>query len=65
MGRICGTLRLGLGQEKLMDCHWESQLLQDMDIIEAPMVIYQMDKFRVQNWEILLLRLATPVICHG
>ena len=27
MGGICGTLRLGLGEEKWMDSHWESHVL--------------------------------------
>ena len=37
-GAIYGTLRLGLGQEKWSDIHWESHLVKKFDLIkEAPM----------------------------
>ena len=49
MGGICRTLWLGLGQDKLMDIHWESRLVQNLELREAPLVRYQVDIFRVQK----------------
>ena len=64
MGGICGRLCLGLGQEQWMDCHWESHLVQNIDLREAPLVRYQVENLRVQNYESLVLRYAPSVICQ-
>ena len=38
------------------DIHWESQLVHNMDLMEAPMVIWKVDNLRFQNWESLLFQ---------
>ena len=59
-----GTLRLGLGQEKWMDLHWESNLLQTLELKEALMERYQVYKLRFKNCESLVLRYAPLVRCQ-
>ena len=54
-GGIYGTVSLGLVQEKWRDFHWESHLVQNMDLGEALMVICQVENLRVQNWESILV----------
>ena len=49
MGEICGKLRFGLEQEKLMDLHWESHLVLNTDLMEDPLLIYQLENLRVQK----------------
>ena len=41
---------VGFGKEKWMDIHWESHLVQNMELWEDTLVRYQVDKFRVKNW---------------
>ena len=62
MGGMYVTLWLVLGQESLMDLHWESHLVQNMKLMEDPLVIYQVENFRVKNWDSLVLRYAHLVI---
>ena len=47
---ISGTFRLGLGQEKWIYIHWESHLVHNLELREAPLVRYQVDNLSVQNW---------------
>ena len=39
-----------------MDIHRQSHLVHNLEVIEAPLVIHQMENFRVQRWESLVLR---------
>ena len=62
MGGICGKLRLGLGQEKWMDIQWESHLVKNLELREDTLLRYQVESFRMLNWESLILRYIPLVI---
>ena len=55
-GGISGKLRLGMGQEKERDIHWEIHLMHNMELREDPLVICQVDNLRVNYWESLLVQ---------
>ena len=40
----------------MMDLHWESHFVQIMELRYAPMMMYQVENLRMQNWESLLMR---------
>ena len=37
------------------DIHWERHLVQNMDLMEAPLVMCQVEKLRFHHWESLLV----------
>ena len=47
-----------------MDLHWESHFLHHLDLKKAPMVIYRVDNWRVQQWERLVLRYDSMGRCQ-
>ena len=36
--------------------HWESHLVQNIELKEAPLVICKVDNLRVRHWESLLVK---------
>ena len=44
--------QMGVGR----DIHWESQLVQNPELSEAPLVRCQVENLRVQNLDILLVK---------
>ena len=39
-------------------------MVNNLDLKEAPLVIYKVENSRVQNWESLVLRYAPLMICQ-
>ena len=53
---------VGPWKRKWIDIYWESHLVHNIELKEAPLVRYQVENLMVKNWEILLLRYVPLMI---